>query len=301
MRSSMFLNDITVIDHAFISPSGTLTGGSYNLQCLVSGEVDAKENVVVDFSTIKKDIKRLIDDEETGYDHKLWLPMDVEIDEIQDDYAGTVEIKTSAMKLIIPQTAIKLVSSMSNVDLEIEEYLENGLREIHPNVNIKVDVALNEGIHPNCKINSEHVILFRYTHGLKYSTSRGCQNLAHGHLSFAELNSRPGISKRELSQAYDHVYTVINQINRANLVWADNIKYHTAFNEIHMEYQTVRGNWTATFNPYEQKTVIFDKETTVENLTEWIVERLDVQMLKEYGIFGIFISEGLSKGAYVEF
>jgi 6-pyruvoyl-tetrahydropterin synthase len=71
--STLFLNKITVIDHALINREGLVQGGSYNLSVKVSGEVKGEEQVVVDFSKLKSSIKNLIDDTEKGYDHKLWF------------------------------------------------------------------------------------------------------------------------------------------------------------------------------------------------------------------------------------
>ena len=73
MRSTMFLSDVTVLDHAYIDDSGFIVGGSFHPCFNVSGEIDGTEQVVVDFSAIKKQIKALIDSKETGYDHKLWI------------------------------------------------------------------------------------------------------------------------------------------------------------------------------------------------------------------------------------
>ena len=68
---TMFFSQPTVIDHAYIDQEGRVVGGSFNPDFLVTGEIDPKEKVVIDFGTGKKQIKALIDHKEFGYDHKL--------------------------------------------------------------------------------------------------------------------------------------------------------------------------------------------------------------------------------------
>lgn len=74
-QSTLFIGNLTTIDYAYIHPTRyTIKGGSLNLSVEVTGDIEPVENVVVDFGTIKKKIKSLIDDKEEGFDHKLWVP-----------------------------------------------------------------------------------------------------------------------------------------------------------------------------------------------------------------------------------
>jgi hypothetical protein len=72
-KSTMFLANLSVVDHAVLIPEGLIRGNSHNPSFEVSGVVDEVENVVCDFSTIKKRMKQLIDDHDMGFDHKCWI------------------------------------------------------------------------------------------------------------------------------------------------------------------------------------------------------------------------------------
>lgn len=71
--SSIVFCQPTVIDHAYITPSGRIQGGSFNPDFVATGALREREEVVADFSFAKKMIKQIVDDAAVGYDHKLWL------------------------------------------------------------------------------------------------------------------------------------------------------------------------------------------------------------------------------------
>ena len=110
--AELFLSDLTVVDHAYIDDSGNVVGGSFNPTFYVAGNVDPVEQVVVDFSTIKKDIKNIIDSRLIGFDHKLWVidgysnVNTLSWNSLSHDTDATqVEIETPTTKLSIPESA----------------------------------------------------------------------------------------------------------------------------------------------------------------------------------------------------
>jgi 6-pyruvoyl-tetrahydropterin synthase len=293
MRSTLFLNNITAIDHAYIDPYGILRGGSYHLSVKVSGEVIGAEQVVVDFSTLKHSIKDIVDGDE-GYDHKLWI--------IQEFSRATVvknkhnwEIDNWYLNLELPENAIKffeLGGAEKIQDLaktNIQHTLLIHLQKMYPGVHIDVEVMLSEHMFfPN---SGGSVLKFRYVHGLKDSSSWGCQNIAHGHLSFIHFNETN--PDKKLNKELFHFLSGGNNI----FVFRDNVIEETP-QIIRIKYTTGRGTFTAIFNKIVYNIIILEKETTVENIAEWFKET-HKEILNEFEIGEIHVSEGLQKGAVI--
>jgi hypothetical protein len=288
MKSTLFLSNLSIVDHAYINHNGQIIGGSYNPSFLVTGKVDDIENVVVDFSTIKKDLKKHIDKHgfdinNNGFDHKLWV-----IENYSDCSVicegDRVVITTPAFYGSFPSDAIRYISNPDSLDFtddfigdQFAQHLTDCLAPEYPGVEIEV----------KC-INSvdEHIVdkdmpisFFRYSHGLKDSTSYGCQNLGHGHLSFLQVEDQDAC-EIIASELHDAVF-----INKTNITYQDDER-------ISISYTSQRGFFFGTYIKALNKIIILNTETTIEHIAEYVAS--------EYGISDFYISEGLSKGTYVE-
>lgn len=278
----MNLNNLTVVDHAIIDNEGYLVGGSFNPSFLVEGNIDPVEKVVVDFSTIKKQMKATMDDKQLGFDHKLWIIQHYsKILDIRDesgqilsipqlhqitDWAQRILIKTSHGEYIIPRDAIKVVLTelntseynIANVGLWFDDYYKQQFPQL------KITTINNVETHALRPV--EYFQYFSYAHGLKDSTSWGCQNIAHGHLSYIILNGKRGISDaNQIEILTDTIATDLDRtyfINKENVVSVSNDNYITT---IHLEYTSNRGLFSAkVHDKQKQKCVILDSETTIE-------------------------------------
>lgn len=296
MKSKLFLSDISVVDHGFINYRGQVIGGSFNPGFVVTGSVDETEKVVVDFSTIKKDLKKLIDRHvddaySNGFDHKVWF--------IEGYSQGTCtlidryyHIATDACTLVLPIDAVKIITpidgleptySIEYIQKAFEQYLTEELIKIYPLVEVEVECFNNIDTH---KINKTQIdFMFTYSHGLKDSTSYGCQNIAHGHLSFiqSEKSDVPVEHIRKMQQVASDLGGAVF-INRENIVFQDD-------SVIQIQYTTERGEFFASYKTTENKLIVLDTETTIEYLAEYVKNT--------YNVTGFYISEGLSKGCVV--
>ena len=287
MRSSIFLSDLTVVDHAYIDDKGRVIGGSYNPGFIVTGEVSDDESVVVDFSTVKKDLKTHMDKhlynmDYNGFDHKLWVIEGHSNCELSED-GDRVNILSPAFIGDFPSDAIRYIENPSN-DLYSEDFvgeqfashLTGCLSQIYPNINIDVKCFNTTNVHLIDPY--KPIEYFRYSHGLKNSTSIGCQNLGHGHLSFIQHDD-PVLCE-----------TIADFLNNAVFINAENIVYEDD-DELSIEYTSQRGFFSGTYNKKLNKIIVLDTETTIE----WIGHYVQTT----YGIHDFYISEGLSKGTYV--
>lgn len=302
MRSSMFVNDCTNIDHAYINKDGRIIGGSYRPKFIVSGEIDPHEEVVVDFSTIKKSLKKLIDDLDNGFDHKLWWIDGFSSGKIQFNPDNTVHIKTQHVEITGPSNIVRVVASENDivsafvypgqVQYVLTEYLENELAKIYPNVDISVVTELDTTFDVHPFVNSE-CHSFRYVHGLKHSSSFGCTNISHGHLSYLAASIKLNANKLDVDFL---LRRIADELDKKVFIWDDNVVRNDQ-QCAYLTYKCVRGDMSMEVS--QDQAVIVNTETTVEHLVDYIADRW-YNDLKKLGVSKLWCSEGLSKGAVVD-
>lgn len=284
--SSMFLRNVTCIDHAFVDNRGFIEGGSYHQEIIVTGEVDEHEQVVVDFSAVKKQIKAIIDAKETGFDHKLWIIKgwsDCQVNNLENGY---VQVVTPHHILVAPRNALKIVEGFQGyqmnpfdaVETQMTKEVEAGLNEANGVDCIKVQIKLTK------QVFGEDAVKFTYFHGLKNSSSWGCNNIAHGHTSFVEVYDDLGQRIKEVEKIIAHY------LDGAMLIFKENLETPNK-----ISYETPRGKFSLSFTE-DVKTIVMEQETTIENIVEHVCERMK-PVLDFYAVSKVFISEGLQKGA----
>lgn len=291
-KSSIYLADVSVVDHGYIDNNGKIKGGSFNPGFIITGEIDDVEQVVIDFSTVKKSVKHLIDQHmwdpiNNGFDHKIWWIEGysngtLEFNEDLNQYiittpALTANIPTDTLKIITKIKGLNPTYSIEYTGKAFEQYLNIELDKIYPNVNVSVQCFNNINVHVIDKnIPLEY---FTYSHGLKDSTSYGCQNILHGHLSYIQHTDE------ELIQRIANDLDGAVFINKSNIVFEDDF-------ELTIMYNTPqRGHFSATYKKDSNKIIILDTETTIEWIAFWLTNT--------YQINDFYVSEGLSKGTFV--
>jgi 6-pyruvoyl-tetrahydropterin synthase len=296
MKSSLILNDLTCIDHAYIDKYGKIVGGSIHPTIILTGNVTKDENVVIDFSKCKKLIKSLIDDPNTGFDHKLWIMSDSKADVYI--HPDIFEVTTPCVTLTTDQNALKTLNctyTEEGIAKEIASYLKENISQIM-GYDLNVECIATFSFH--ALHSGTGAYAFRYAHGLKNSSSYGCQNIAHGHLSYMQvlgdgyspiLNDALSEYMKSLAAAVDGTYYV----SRENV--AD-----FSSKVCCLEYESCdRGVFSAVIHTAKQKTEVIDTETTIEHLVEHLKNRSGNE-LKKFGVKYLVVSEGLTKGSIVE-
>lgn len=298
MESSIFLNDLTVIDYSTITNDGTIIGGSSTLNLEVTGNVDSHEGVVIDFSACKKRIKQFIDGR-GGFDHKLWVNLDdpqivVDVDGVYT----TVSHRASGLTITAEPDAFAWVGYTPTQD--IADFLNHHLAPYTVS-----RVALNNDTIPPLHTNTESCE-FRYVHGLKNSSSFGCKNLVHGHLSYVSAvvptndvlvatNQWLGQPPNEPTAANLVLRGIAADLNNCIFAHAEDIK-STDGGVYKIAYSTdERGDMSMSFT---QKLIVLETQTTVEHIVEYVRARYYDQ-LKAAGVTELYVSEGLCKGARV--
>ena len=304
MKSKMFLNNVTVIDFAYIDDKGMIIGDSVNPKFTISGEVDPNESVVVDFSTIKNELKEIIDAKYSGFDHKLWV-----IDgysEAWQTITGThprnLSIKTPHVKIDAPKDAFKFIDNLKGTDYigsamhQMVKEVKDELKIRHPEINVEVTIEFDDAFAGSHDFDVD-MIPFRYVHGLRNSTSWGCQNIAHGHLSYLTVSTENSANLREVEML---LRSIANDLDKMIFVWDKNIADVSSLNNLIVEYLTKRGSFKMEIEGsyVESHVLILETETTVEFLAAAIAKEYEKELI-HVGVKELFVSEGLNKGAAV--
>lgn len=308
-RSTIFLNDLSCVDHAYIDDKGCIVGGSFSPCFEISGTPDSVEKVVVDFSSIKTVVKKLIDlhdfnPDNNGFDHKTWILdgySNVTTACRSTNHPDGVMIHTPNMQLDLPSDAIKLIPRVNGwapgytvdyIGAAFVEFLQPRLEELYPNIDIKISCTNTTHIHVPTDEFKLHAKMFRYVHGLKDSTSYGCNNIGHGHFSFITSPTNPGNILQDIADELDN--TVF--IREENIVSPDSPRSPDDFQHIELMYTTPRGLFHMRLNTDAHKIVVLNTETTVEFLAQYVKERYG-SLMETAGMNSFYISEGLSKGS----
>lgn len=279
-QASLFFRNVSVVDHGYIDEDGRVIGGSYFPHVTVKGKVTEDENVVIDFSKGKNLIKQAFDD---IMDHKIWVIEGYSNATVENDiftpenYLITTPVMTSS----IPKWRVFQMKNSDTFNKLIQEYLaERGL-------DVDVEVEMSENTFSTQDNNT-----FRYSHGLKNSSSQGCKNPNHGHLSFIELEGSNEYKKLKVKNK------IIEDLDKVIFIYRDNIIYEDS-DIIKIGYIVNKENFKNTYLKNGNKIIISDEETTAENLINLIANRYSKE-LKEANVTKLYLSEGLQKGSIID-
>jgi hypothetical protein len=294
-------------------------GDSFNLHCRIGGALNPTEGVVIDFSGGKKKIKQVIDEHVTaahevplenllasnGFDHKLVLPTDpmfralsseesrlaescrFAIARTSDTHCSITALGSRGPALNVPFDSVKPIPADVLLDVErgdvgsfkrmLSLFLEarlNGLRCL-PVVDRKPHTSVVEDIlGPDYRIQS-----YSYTHGLRNSSSFGCQNILHGHQSFVA------------SSDAEEAALIARYLDRTHI-------YDGATREgggVTLAYETdARGEFSYRLaTDYPARLLDIRTEPTIENIAGFVADALEIRC-------PFFLSEGLQKGCFWE-
>lgn len=305
-KSSLFLQNITQIDFTRYYPRFcSFIGGSYQLNCVVTGEVIGSEQVVVDFSALKKTIKSLVDDREHGFDHKFWVREHFDEIEVKTSRDASIkeneyQLEADGFKAIVPKNSVRIISTDKTPLQCLRSYLQTELQKIYPEIGITIDVELTEEMFVP-KNQRYSIIDFNYTHGLKNSTSWGCQNLNHGHYSWLSFSNENGDG---IFLPHTTNSNIKHFLKNAIFLFEENI-INIINNLTQYGYETQdRGRFFIQYNNREKNhnLIIMKKETTIENIADFLWDKFtssEISSLRNFKIEKMFISEGLAKGSVV--
>jgi hypothetical protein len=194
----------------------------------------------------------------------------------------------------MPVDAVKIfehveyaVDLSATFEKELNVFLTDKLGQLHPDLEISV-VTRNSA---TCFSQTADPFMFRYAHGLKNSSSWGCQNHSHGHLSWFEFEFGGQVSD------WDSLNDIADEIDNTLFIYRDNITRSTN-DKIEIRYVTERGTFYAEYDQSAYNIRILDTETTIEHIAAWFVDNYR-SVLESNNVSRVLISEGLAKGAAI--
>lgn len=298
-QSSIFLRNTSVVDCAIVHGDGTVHGHSFHPNFIVTGDVDEQEQVVIDFSKCKNEIKKALDDFDSGFDHKLWLlegysKFKFTIDILEDGEERAI-LETDAYKADTPLHVYRLIDNPKQHEVPgrtiadaIGSHVQEHLRSIWPSVTVAVDLTVDAF----ADVQNHSCGTFNYFHGLPQSSSTKCRRYNHGHGSFYEFDfgEKPTIEIETFAHDIMSVYSDCTFLDTRNIKSEDDTWVEVEATDIGGDFYNVK------LNKNLNNIVRMNTDSTIENIVDYIVEKHSNQF-KELGIKRFFASEGLAKGA----
>ncbi len=276
----LFVDNLTVIDFAYLDDSRGLVGESWIVDVVLGGELD-DQGMVFDFSNVKRTIKRVIDER---VDHRLVIPRGYQglqwKEEEPDSFVWNL---TDGTHLIhrSPDEAVVWLSSDRVVPSAVARLLEDELRAVLPANVTDVDITLREDVIEGA--------YYHYVHGLKKHLGN-CQRIAHGHRSPIRID-RNGHRDRDLenrwAKLWQDIYVGSEEDVTQRWVAEDGTAYVT------FEYEANQGEFALTLP--ESRVYMLDTDTTVELIAAHIAARLKSEFPEDS--IRVKAYEGVGKGA----
>ncbi len=278
--NQLFVDNLTVIDFAYLDPTRGLVGESWITDVVLGGDLD-DQGMVFDFSLVKRTIKRVIDER---VDHRLVIPrgyQGLNWDEATPDTfvwdltgGGRIEHRS-------PDEAVVWLSADRVVPSAVAALLEKELKTVLPGNVTSVEINLREDVIEGA--------YYHYVHGLKKHLGN-CQRIAHGHRSPIRID-RNGHRDYELehrwAKLWQDIYVGTEEDVVRRYVGEDGVAY------ISFEYEANQGEFGLTLP--ENRVYMLNTDTTVELIAAHIADELKTEFPEDE--IRVKAYEGVGKGA----
>lgn len=277
--ATLFVDQLTVIDCSVLDPDAGLVGESWIVDIELTGPLD-EQGMVLDFSAVKKQIKREID---ALVDHRLLVPL---------RHAGLhVAEKGERLELSFrdnhgqlwqhgsPLFAVCGVPVKTVTPATLAPWLQQQLQ-----------ATLAAGMQVQLRLRAEQIDgpHYRYSHGLQQHDG-ACQRIAHGHRSRIEIEI-DGARSTEWEQRWAKRFDDIYLVTRAHII-AESSDNNTAM--LDLRYHAREGEYSLRLP--KARCHLLEGESTVEQIAAYLAQTT----ARELGRSGVRVRafEGVQKGA----
>ncbi|GAA0349090.1 6-carboxytetrahydropterin synthase [Bowmanella denitrificans] len=287
----LFVNDLTVMDFSYLCPRRGMVGESWIVDVILDGGLN-EESMVLDFSKVKKQLKRLIDEH---VDHKLLVPAEHEFARVKHDPL-TDQVNLDFLRpdgrsihLHCPPEAYAFIYSEEVTMASVSQYLKEIIATELPDNVQGLTLMLREEV-----IDGPY---YHYTHGLKKHDGN-CQRIAHGHRSRVKVvkNSQQDIqSERYWAKRWQDIYigTREDLVSQSQLHLSEHAS-ELDFSEHYLfAYESSQGLFELIIPKSESDLV--DTDSTVECLAQFMAD--EHKRMEPDAEFQVFAFEGVGKGA----
>lgn len=290
------------------------TGFSATIGAYIEGDIDETEQVIMDFSKLKSLLKSKID---SSIDHGCIVVHD-NTTKLQDfsDIVSKHMSHNFYLKFTYvedPNLSAKEATSQQRglTDTEIVNICLNRLSDSlkqEYNLVVTFEVMQPSFIVP---FNNSVYLGFNYCHGLPNSSSKPCQFPLHGHSSTVCVKPNFMVNEDLIKLALSNVInSKVFFVNKAHFHTDKQINENTSYDSSYLHnvesWYSYKPKDFPDFSFFmtfteetDYKVCVLDKDTTIENIVEYVADKLaQVLLLKGFKdeTFEIYISEGLKKG-----
>ncbi len=276
----LFVDNLTVIDFAYLDRQRGLVGESWIVDVVLGGELD-EQGMVFDFSNVKRTIKRVIDER---VDHRLVIPARYQGLSQSQDTPGQFRWHLTDGTHIdhrSPSEAVVWLESDRVVPSVVAGLLEKELQAVLPANVSSVEISLREE-----EIDGAY---YHYVHGLKKHLGN-CQRIAHGHRSPIRIDRnghRDYSLENHWAALWRDIYVGSGEDVARREVDADGTAYIT------FEYEANQGEFGLTLP--ESRVYMMDTDTTVELIAAHMASRIKTEYPEDS--VRVKAYEGVGKGA----
>ncbi|PAV27484.1 6-carboxytetrahydropterin synthase [Tamilnaduibacter salinus] len=245
----LFVDNLTVIDFAYLDPRRGLVGESWIADVVLAGDLD-DQGMVFDFGDVKPTIKRVIDE---CVDHRLAVPADHPSANLHingDRIAVGWRLEDGrGIRHESPREAVAVIPGKQILPSSVSAMLERELRNVLPGNVTDIEVHLREEV-----IDGPY---YHYVHGLKKHKGN-CQRIAHGHRSRLQIH-RDGHRDHSLEDAWARRWRDIYVGTQEDVVeqFVENETPYTRF-----AYDANQGEFALTLP--SNTVYLIDSDSTVE-------------------------------------
>lgn len=287
----LFVNDLTVMDFSYLCPERGMVGESWIVDVILDGGLN-EESMVLDFSKVKKQLKRLIDEH---VDHKLLIPAEHDYSQITHEpltdqvWVDFTRPHGRSIHLYCPAEAYAFIYaqniSMESVSCYLKEIIATHLPQ---NV---------QGLSLSLRCEEIDEPYYHYTHGLKKHEGN-CQRIAHGHRSRVKVFSggEPDADAQQYwARRWRDIYIGTREdlvdgasLHLSELAAETNLSEHCLF-----RYESSQGLFELAIS--ESECDLIDTDSTVECLAQFMADEL--KSVQPEKTFRVQAYEGVGKGA----
>ena len=276
----LFVDNLTVIDFAYLDPSRGLVGESWIVDVVLMGDLD-EQGMVFDFSSVKRTIKRVIDER---VDHRLVVPAGSPAlgrNPEQPDSLTWALTNGTRIHHSGPAEAVLMLPGNDVVPSAVAGLLETELRRILPSNIQDIRIHLREE-----EIDGAY---YHYVHGLKKHLGN-CQRIAHGHRSPIRIR-RDGRRDPELERIWAKRWADIYVGSEDDVVSRDVDTDGTDY--LTFAYEANQGEFSLTMPA--DRVYLMSGDTTIELIAAHIADRCKAELGDE--TVEVRAYEGVGKGA----
>lgn len=279
----LFVRDLTVIDFSYLCEKRGMLGESYIVDVELHGGLD-QTSMVLDFSHVKKLIKRTIDE---LVDHKLVLPEQsaaLSLSVIEQTHILRFNSQRGRIQMAAPAQASVAIATTAINEHSITEFLQQAIKPLLPENIDKVIFTLRP--------ENSTSFYYHYSHGLKKHDGN-CQRIAHGHRSTIQIYT-DGMLAPRLNKYWSERWQDIYLATAEDVCEAAAMQHlHAGNDDYSFRYHAAQGWFELTMPKSHCEIVSCD--TTVECLAEYIATELkQLDQTKQYKVVAY---EGVGKGA----